>query len=360
MLNLFTPGTRTDPAGVAERKILLLPVQASHEVRRKGRSDMPDALTVNREHKDTVFRMLYKEKKELLTLYNALNGTDYQDPEELTVTTLENAIYFGMKNDVSFLPDSRLMLYEHQSTWNPNIPLRNLFYIARLLEKYVNECGHSLYSSVLIRLPEPRFVVFYNGLRNAEDDMTLKLSDSFKREEEDPALELKVRFLNINPGSNPELMEKCRTLREYSEFVTRVRKCVKEEASLADAVERAVTECIREGILENFLRSQRSEVVAMSILEFNREEELKKLRRSEYENGKAEGKAEALFLVLEFRWTVPGWLKERILKEGDALRLENWMRNAMDAGTLEDFLRKTGLQEGGKGKPEKQEKMIMR
>ena len=178
---------------------------------------MPDALTVNREHKDTVFRMLYKGKKELLTLYNALNGTDYQDPEERTVTTLKNAIYFGMKNDVSFLLDSRLMLYEHQSTWNPNIPLRDLLYIARLLEKYVNERGKSLYSSTLIRLPEPRFVVFYNGLRNAEDDMTLKLSDSFKRKEGEPELELKVWLLNINQGSNLELMKKCQTLREYSE-----------------------------------------------------------------------------------------------------------------------------------------------
>lgn len=112
-------------AGAAERKMRLLPAQASYEVRRKGRSNMADALTVNREHKDTVFRMIYKEKKELLTLYNALNGTDYQNPEELTVTMLENAIYFGMKNDVSFLLDSRLMLYERQSTWNPNIPLRD-------------------------------------------------------------------------------------------------------------------------------------------------------------------------------------------------------------------------------------------
>ena len=314
---------------------------------------MSDALAVNREHKDTVFRMIYKEKKELLTLYNALNGTDYQNPEELAVTTLENAIYFGMKNDVSFLLDSRLMLYEHQSTWNPNIPLRDLLYIARLLEKYVNERGKSLYSSALVRLPEPRFVVFYNGLRNAEDDMILKLSDSFERKEGDPALELKVRLLNINQGSNPELMKKCRTPREYSEFVARVRKCVKEEASLVDAVERAVTECIRDGILEDFLRKQRSEVVAMSILEYDREEELKKLRDAEYENGKtdgkaegrAEGKAEDLLLILEFRWRVPGWLKERIFQEADVFCLENWMKAAMSAGTLEDFLKKAGLAE---------------
>ena len=99
---------------------------------------MSDVLSVNREHKDTVFRMIYRDREELLILYNALNGTDYEDPEQLTVTTLENAIYFGMKNDVSFPLYSRMMLYEQQSTWNPNIPLRDLFYIARLLETYVN------------------------------------------------------------------------------------------------------------------------------------------------------------------------------------------------------------------------------
>ena len=131
----------------------------------------------------------------------------------------------------------------------------------------MNERGKSLYSSALVRLPEPRFVVFYNGLRNAEDHTILKLSDSFGKKEGDPALELKVRLLNINQGSNPELMKKCRTLREYSEFVARVRKCVKEEASLVDAVERAVTECIRDGILVDFLRTQVLGVVGRSILE---------------------------------------------------------------------------------------------
>ena len=179
--------------------------------------------------------------------------------------------------------------------------------------------------------------------------MILQLSDSFENKEGDPALELKVRLLNINQGSNPELMKKCRTLREYSEFVVRVRKCVKEEASLVDAVERAVTECIRDGILEDFLRKQRSEVVAMSILEYDREEELKKLRDAEYENGKtdgkAEGKAEDLLLILEFRWRGPGWLKERIFQEADVFCLENWMTAAMSAGTLEDFLEKAGLAE---------------
>ena len=114
---------------------------------------MVQQVHTNREYKDSVFRMLYREKKNLLQLYNALNGTNHRNPEELSVTTLDNAIYLGMKNDVSFLLDDRMTLYEHQSTWNPNMPLRNLFYIARLLEKHINAGKRSMYSSSLIRIP---------------------------------------------------------------------------------------------------------------------------------------------------------------------------------------------------------------
>ena len=177
---------------------------------------MEEQVYANREYKDSVFRMLYREKKNLLQLYNALNGTNHRNPEELSVTTLDNAIYLGMKNDVSFLLDDRMTLYEHQSTWNPNMPLRNLFYIARLLEKHINAGKRSIYSSSLIRIHAPRFVVFYNGYRPAEEDITLKLSDAFEKTEADPALELKVRLININPGSSPELMARCKVLREYS------------------------------------------------------------------------------------------------------------------------------------------------
>ena len=166
--------------------------------------------------------MLYSDKRAILELYNALNGTDYQNPDDLTVTTLENAVYMAMKNDVSFLLDERMTLYEHQSTWNPNMPLRDLIYIARLMEKYVNK--RSLYQSGQIRLPAPHFVVFYNGKEEKPEDATIKLSDAYLQKEEEPELELKVRYLNINQGCNRELMERCRTLREYSEFVSRIRK----------------------------------------------------------------------------------------------------------------------------------------
>ena len=326
---------------------------------------MQEQVCVNREYKDSVFRMLYREKKNLLQLYNALNGTSHTDPEELIVTTLENALYLGMKNDVSFLPDDRITLYEHQSTWNPNMPLRDLLYIARLLEKHVSAGSRSIYSSSLIRIPAPRFVVFYNGQRRVEDHTVLKLSDAFEKPETDPALELRVRLVDINPGASPELMERCRTLREYSEFVARIRKHIDEEASVREAVEQAVSECIREGILEEFLRSQRSEVVAMSIFEYDHEAEMKKLedelretiRAEEHEKswtaglaegrakGMAEGRTRFLLLVLNLRGTVPEWLKERILCERDSELLESWMKAAANAVSVEDFLGKTGLKE---------------
>ena len=312
---------------------------------------MSEKIHANRKYKDSVFRLLFNNKRELLGLYNALNGTNYQDPELLTVTTLENAIYMDMKNDVSFLLDARLMLYEHQSTWNPNMPLRNLFYIARLLEKYVRK--ESLYSSGLVKIPAPHFVVFYNGSGNAPEDTTLKLSDAFETgqshlKEEEPALELKVRFLNINQGCNRQLMERCRTLREYSEFVARIRRYAGKGTAIEEAVERAVAECIEEGILADFLRSQRAEVIAVSIFEYNEEEELKKLRQAEFRIGKEEGREEGMaagmaasvLLALEMKGTVPENLKERILAETDAARLEDWLRTAIKAETVEQFWEK--------------------
>ena len=310
---------------------------------------MSEELYANRKHKDTVFRMLYSDKKAILELYNALNGTDYQNPDDLTITTLENAVYLAMKNDVSFLLDARMTLYEHQSTWNPNMPLRDLLYIARLMEKSVNK--KSLYQSEMIKIPAPHFVVFYNGKEKKPEDTTIKLSDAFLQKEEEPELELKVRFLNINQGCNPELMERCRTLREYSAFVARIRRYADGETAIEEAVDRAVTECIEEGILADFLRSQRAEVIAMSIFEYNEEEEMRKLREGEREiwekrgkiKGQVEGLARSCLFALESHGTVPEWLKKRIMEETDPEPVEEWMRAAITTDSVEDFLGKTGL-----------------
>ena len=238
--------------------------------------------TANRKYKDTVFRMLFSDKENLLSLYNAINRTAYEDAAELEIVTIESAVYMGMKNDLAFIIDMNLLLYEHQSTYNPNIPLRDLFYISAEYQKLVNK--KSLYSSSLQKIPAPYFIVFYNGTEKEEECWENSLSEAYENLTGEPRLELKVITLNINDGHNKELMEQCRTLREYAQYVAKVRKYTK-EMSLDAAVERAVNECIQEGILEDFLRANRAEVIAMSIFEYNKEEEDKKLRKAEYEAG---------------------------------------------------------------------------
>ena len=241
----------------------------------------------DRKYKDTVFRMLFSDKKHLLSLYNAVSGKSYTDPEQLQIVTLENAVYMGMKNDLAFIVDTNLFLYEHQSTYNPNMPLRDLFYISSEYQKLIDK--KSLYSSKLQKIPAPKFLVFYNGTEAMEDSRTEYLSESFENLTGEPDLELKVLTLNINKGHNLKLMEQCRVLKEYAQYVERVRSYVG-KMGLDAAVHRAVDECIREGILEEFLRQRRAEVEAVSIFEYDKEEEERKLREAEYEAGETAGR----------------------------------------------------------------------
>ena len=244
-------------------------------------------LKANRNYKDTVFRMIFSDRKNLLSLYNAVNGTSYKNPEELEIVTLENAIYMGMKNDLAFIIATNLFLYEHQSTYNPNMPLRDLFYISSEYQKLVDH--KSLYSSVLQKIPAPNFIVFYNGTEKKEDRWENALSDAYETPDKEPRLELKVLTLNMNEGHNKELMEQCQTLREYAKYVALVRK-YKKEMKLDAAVKCAVDECIQSGNLAEFLKKNRAEVIAVSIFEYDKEEEEKKLRKAEYEAGYDDGK----------------------------------------------------------------------
>ncbi len=237
----------------------------------------------NRQYKDTVFRMLFSEKENLLSLYNAVTGNAYQNADDLKIVTLKNAIYMGMKNDLAFMLETNIYLYEHQSTLNPNIPLRDLIYIGIEYQQYVDD--KSLYSSSLQKIPAPKFMVFYNGTDAVDDRVELRLSNAYEHLAGEPDLELKVLMLNVNEGHNKELMEQCQTLKEYAIYVARVRKYAS-EMNLNDAVARAIDECIKEGILVEFLRKNRSEVKMVSILEYDKEWEEKKLRKAEYEAGK--------------------------------------------------------------------------
>ncbi len=235
-----------------------------------------------RTYKDRIFRMIFKDKEEFLTLYNAMNGTDYDNPEDLIVTTLENAIYMGMRNDVSFLLYDKLTLYEHQSTNNPNMPLRDLFYVADVYSNLTKD--EDLYGSQRITIPEPKFIVFYNGVENLPERFEMKLSDMFETVSEDVSLELKTQVFNINLGYNQTLMEKCKTLHDYAIFVDLVRK-YRRNMKLEEAIERVVTECIEKGVLAEFLKKNRAEVIKMGIYEYNEEEHLRKEREYAKEEG---------------------------------------------------------------------------
>ena len=241
---------------------------------------------VNRNYKDTVFRMLFSDRKNLLSLYNAMNQKHYTDPEDLEIVTLENAIYMGMKNDLAFIIDTNLYLYEHQSTYNPNMPLRDLFYISNEYQKLMDK--KSLYSSSLQKIPAPNFIELYNGTDTLSDFSEHRLSSAFENLSGEPKLELIVTVLNINEGHNALLMEHCQTLKEYSQYVAKVRKYAA-GMPLDQAVEYAVNECIKENILADFLRKNRAEVISMSIFEYDKEEEEKKLRKAEYEAGIQKG-----------------------------------------------------------------------
>ena len=262
----------------------------SQSQKKKRRNQKKTSYPVpNRNYKSSIFAMVFSDKKRLLELYNGISGKNYKDPELLEINTLENAIYMAIRNDLSFLIASRLSLYEHQSTYSPNLPLRMLLYLADLYAGLTKE--ENLYGETKVLLPPPQFVIFYNGEKPQPDRQILRLSDLYAVEEEEHKLELLAVMLNINAGHNPELMAACRTLWEYAEYTDRVRRYAK-ELPIAEAVERAITECIREGILKEFLRKNRAEAKRMSIYEYDQEKHLRQEREASWEKGREGGKEE--------------------------------------------------------------------
>ena len=135
---------------------------------------------IQRNVKDRLFRFLFEEDREaLLQLYNALNGTDYREASQLEIVTIDSAVYVVMKNDLAFVLSGTLNMYEHQSTYSPNLPVRFLIYLAQEYQMVIERAQESIYGTGLIALPTPKCVVFYNGQRDVPERQTLKLSDAF-------------------------------------------------------------------------------------------------------------------------------------------------------------------------------------
>jgi len=251
---------------------------------------------VNRKYKDTLFRFLFgRDKKNALSLYNAINHSSYTEEDDLEYTTLDDVIYMKFKNDVSFLIGKTLNLYEHQSSYNPNMPLRGFLYYADLYRQLLPETER-LYGRSLVRIPTPRYVVFYNGSDKdmAEEIIQLRLSDAFETEDAKGAYEWTATMVNINCGRNKELLQKCRPLFEYSVFIGKVKKYRIEMEQLNAAVHRAVEECIRENILKDILEKHRREVYDMCLTEFDEQKYEDIVKEEAREEGLREGREEGL------------------------------------------------------------------
>jgi len=268
---------------------------------------------IHREHKDRLFSFLFgseQHKEWTLSLYNAVNGSAYDNPSDITITTIGEVIYMGMKNDVSFLISDILNIYEQQSTFNPNMPIRMFMYAGRLYDKYIHMNRKNIYSSSLVHLPAPRMVVFYNGL-DGSDDTILKLSDAFALEEPSATnihhteydIEVSVRMINVNYGHNQSLMEQCRPLAEYAWLIDRIRTNTV-SMEIEEAVDNALKEMPDSFQIRTVLLANKAEVKNMCITEYNESETMLMFKEEGRKEGRKEGQiegrkeAEAMFKKL--------------------------------------------------------------
>ena len=253
----------------------------------------PDALLPVREYKDRLFKKVFgdtteESKRWRLDLYNALNGTAYTNPDELKLTTIENVIYVTMKNDISFLIGSQMNLYEQQSSYNPNMPLRGLMYFSQLYQMNLSARGLDLLGSKLVKIPAPCFVVFYNGDRELPDVSEQRLSDAFEPAGSGKGFEWTAQVRNIGGNHNEDLLKKCKALYDYCSYVNRVKGNLKAGMPKNAAVGEAVDYAIKENYLDGFFKVQKSEVMNMSLTEFDQEEYDRNRRREGWEEGMEE------------------------------------------------------------------------
>ena len=282
---------------------------------------------VNRLYKDRIFSLIFgreENKAWTLSLFNAINESNFTNSEDIHIETIDDFIYMSMKNDVAFIIGDYINLYEHQSTFNPNMPLRELVYLSKLYEKLIKRNKMNVYSGKQLILPAPRFIVFYNGEQEKEDEI-LKLSDSFPEEvKEKSDIEVSVKMLNINYGHNKELMDKCDALKQYSLFISHIRKYC-ESHELDEAVKRSIDD-MPEGGLKTYFEGHRAEVLQMLFTEYNEKEHMDAVR--------AEGKEEGVDMIVA--------LHSALVKDN---RLEDLKKSFEDKEYQTELLKEYGIYE---------------
>lgn len=247
-------------------------------------------LKENRECKNSVFVDLFYEDETAeendIALYNALHDEPLPPGTKVEKIRVHNELYMNFKNDVSFGIEGKLLVFaEHQSTVNENMPLRSLLYLGRAYEQLVPV--RKRYRKKMVPIPKPEIYTFYNGKETWEKEKILKLSDAFIMKEQDPAVELKVKVININPEQKHEVLNRCKVLKEYSIFVDTIRK--HQETGEEEPYRKAIEECIEKNVLADYLRKKGSEVVNMLMSEYNYEDDIAEQREEAYEEGKRDG-----------------------------------------------------------------------
>ncbi len=281
-----------------------------NEIKITENHEQEETVLYQREYKDRLFKAIFgrdteQSKRWRLQLYNALNNTNYTDPEALELNTIENVIYITMHNDISFLVDSQMNLYEQQSTYNPNMPLRGLMYFSQLYQIHLTKEGKNLLSSRLVQIPTPKFVVFYIGSEDEPDSWKIKLSEAFIRPDNSGDFEWTATIININEKKNPGLQKKCNPLYDYVSYVSRILNNMKSGMRKKTSIEEAINFAIENNYLEGFFRTQKAEVMAMSLTEFDEEEVHRIWREDGYEDGIADGEQkkaieDAVILINDF------------------------------------------------------------
>ena len=259
--------------------------------------------------RDRLFKFIFgndKFKKWTLMLYNALSGSHYTNVNDLELRTLEDVVYMSMKNDVSFFIDGRFIFLEQQSTHCPNMPARFFLYVAMAYQAIIQKKENQIYAEILVDLPLPKCICFYNGPDEKEDRSVLKLSDAFKKGVEKragtsgsdeflkPDIEVLVTMLNINYGHNKKLLDACRPLKEYSWFCEAVRENRKHLKDLEKAIDKALETMPKDFVIRPLLIANKAEVKQMCLTEYNEAETLHSIALVHEAEGEARGEARGI------------------------------------------------------------------
>lgn len=290
---------------------------------------MPDASkqVSNREVKSSAFTTFFSDRANAAELYSALDEGEAVSPEDIEFRTLSGVLFMARKNDMAFSVKNKvLVISEHQSTINENMPLRDAIYYGRTMEKLIEP--KALYRTGQIPIPTPEFFVFYNGDKEFPEEKILKLSEAYLEKTDRPMLELIVKVININLPANHPILERCRPLYEYSWFIQKIKDYISEGKNRDEAIILAMADCNQEGILADFLREHGTEAVNMLFTEFNMEDALE----VRYEEGIKEGRQEGTQRVNR--------LIQRLLEQS---RGDEIGRMIQDKGFQETLFKEFGL-----------------